>query len=225
MSCGYYYKTAKTEDGEAGFIVLDKSQEIKEELRSILGELYSRCHTSKYNVYYIYQEIEHTVDALNKREFSIIPKHDIYTSDNEIGLYRKARDVDNTNVSPSQSKFDQDTMIREITERGDEAYAFYKKWLSESESLDEKDKTSVKKVLDYFKRKRFSTFTKEEAEKIISDCKNHDYSFWNIYSSPEEFNKYKENAKYRKVKPTVRGALEYFIRQYNEGILKWIQKE
>ena len=216
MSCGYYYKTTKTEHGESGIIVLDKSQEIEEELKSILGYLYSHCYTSEYNTYYIYEKMEYAIDELNKRGFTIIPKHDIYTSDNEIRLYHKAKGADNTNVSPSQSKFDQDAMIQEITERGDEAYAFYKKWLSESESLDERDKKSAQKVLDYFKKKRFVTLTKEEANKIIGNCRNHDHSFWDLYSSREEFDKYIESAKRNKVKPIVSGALTYFAKRYKE---------
>lgn len=223
MCAGYYFETSRptvrnSTLTEIFIMITDRAVKIKDEIKK-LGIRCTHYNTTEYDVCItLCEKSSETFKLLSLLDqFGICRAsgEDIYAAESTIFPCRKDTGIPDPAASVYADWISQRAIIRYISEKGDDAYAFYKNLLDQG-LLGERDHGPVREILEFFKKKRFLTLTKEEVEKIIEDGKKKDFSFFKLYLSKEERSRYGSAAFSDHQKPSVKGALAYFRDYYRE---------
>ena len=223
MCAGYYFETSRPTVWndtltEIFIMITDRPVKIKEEIKK-LGIWCTHYNATEYDVYITLceksSEIFNLLSLLDQFSICRATGEDIYAAESTVFPCRKDTGIPDPAAAVYADWISQRAIIRYISEKGDDAYAFYKNLLDQG-LLGKKDQGPVREILEFFKKKRFLTLTKEDVEQIIENGEKGDFSFFKLYLSKEDRSKYGSVAFSDHQKPSVKGALAYFRNYYRE---------
>lgn len=205
-NAGYYFEIG----GELYIVVYDRSISFQRKLwetdRVITGIF---LKTPLYDIYYANTHYGwKTIKQLSDMGF--IPNNNVYSADENVRLYQDSEDTINEEEASLLSYSRQKAVFHAIADGGDDTYAHHKKILKEDNNLSKEERESLRNILLYFRKMKFSGLTEEERKKLINDGGKKNRSFWDTYLSKEECDEYRSYANRMGKKVTLEGCMDFF---------------